>query len=269
MSTRPEEELSDEQLERYARHVILDEVGEEGQLRLLASRVLVVGAGGLGSPALLYLAAAGVGTIGIVDHDTVDITNLQRQIIHSTDDVGRAKVASAAERIETLNPEIEIIEHRARLTAANAADIVSGYDLIVDGSDNFTSRYLVNDVCYFLKKPLVSAAIVRFEGQLSTYRAYERGPCYRCLFREPPDPNAVARCDTVGIFGAIAGVMGSLQATEVLKELLDFETKGIGTGMTGKLLLFDAMDQTFRKINTARDPDCPLCGENPTITEIA
>ncbi len=256
-----DDDLTDEQLERYARHVILDEVGEEGQLKLLRSRVLVVGAGGLGSPALLYLAAAGVGTLGIVDHDTVDITNLQRQIIHTDEDVGEAKVRSAAERIEALNPEIEVIEHRARFTAANAMELVAGYDLVVDGSDNFAARYLTNDACFLAKKPLVSAALVRFEGQLSTYKAYETGPCYRCIFPTPPDPNLVPRCDTVGIFGAVAGVMGTLQAVEVLKELL-----GLGTSMAGRLLLFDALDQTFRTIRTNRDPDCPLCGEAPSIT---
>lgn len=260
-------DLSDAQLERYARHVILDEVGEEGQLKLLASRVLVVGAGGLGSPALLYLAAAGVGTLGIVDHDVVDVTNLQRQIIHADDTVGEAKVRSAAERIESLNPEIAVIEHRARFTAANAMDFVADYDLVIDGSDNFAARYLTNDACYLARKPLVSAALVRFEGQLSTYKAYaanaegENFPCYRCLFPTPPDPNLVPRCDTVGIFGAVAGVMGTLQAVEALKELL-----GLGTGMAGRLLLFDALDQTFRTIRTRRDPECPLCGDHPRIT---
>lgn len=265
MATR---ELDDDQLERYARHVILDEVGEEGQLKLLDAKVLVVGAGGLGSPALMYLAAAGVGTLGIVDHDVVDMTNLQRQIIHTTDDVGEAKVASAAERIEDLNPEIEVVQHRARFAADNAMALVEQYDLVVDGSDNFAARYLTNDACYLAQKPLVSAALVRFEGQLSTYKAYQplgegkpHGPCYRCLFPTPPDPNLVPRCDTVGIFGAVAGVMGTLQAVEVLKEIL-----GLGTGMAGRLLLFDALDQTFRTIKTNRDPDCPLCGDAPTIT---
>lgn len=263
-----DDELTDDQLERYARHVILDEVGEEGQLTLLRSRVLVVGAGGLGSPVLLYLAAAGVGTLGIVDHDTVDVTNLQRQIIHTDEDVGEAKVKSAAERIEALNPEVEVIQHRARFTAANARELAADYDLVVDGSDNFAARYLTNDACYLARRPLVSAALVRFEGQLATYKAYETNadgeayPCYRCLFPTPPDPNLVPRCDTVGIFGAVAGVMGTLQAVEALKELL-----GLGTGMAGRLLLFDALDQTFRTIRTRHDPDCPLCGDQPTITE--
>lgn len=250
------DELDDERLERYARHVILDEVGEEGQIALLNARVLMIGAGGLGAPALMYLAAAGVGTLGIVDHDVVDLSNLQRQIIHSTDEIGQPKVRSAAERIEQLNPDVNVIEHRARLGPNNAEELFSGYDLIVDGSDNFTARYLSNDTAYKLRKPLVSAALVRFEGQLTTFKAYEDGPCYRCLFPEPPDPDMVPRCDTVGIFGAVAGVMGSLQAVEVLKEIL-----GLGTGMAGQLLLFDALDQTFRKIKTAKDPSCPTCGQ--------
>ncbi|NMM44981.1 molybdopterin-synthase adenylyltransferase MoeB [Rhodospirillaceae bacterium KN72] len=250
-----QDELDDAQLERYARHVILDEVGEEGQLKLLSARVLVVGAGGLGAPILMYLAAAGVGTLGIVDHDTVDLSNLQRQVIHSTDDIGVPKVRSAAERIELINPDIEVIEHRTRLGPDNAESLFADYDLIVDGSDNFSARYLSNETCVKLKKPLVSAAVVRFEGQLSTFKPHVDGPCYRCLFPEPPDADIVPRCDTVGIFGAITGVMGSLQATEVLKEIL-----GLGTSMAGHLLLFDALDQTFRKIKTAKDPDCPICG---------
>ena len=258
------EDLTDAELERYARHVILEEVGEEGQIKLLESKVLVVGAGGLGSPILLYLAAAGVGTIGIIDHDVVDMTNLQRQIIHTTEEIGDAKVASAAERIEALNPEIEIIEHRMRLTAGNAIDIISNYDIVVDGSDNFTARYVTNDACFFAGKTLVSAALVRFEGQLSTYKSHEGGPCYRCLFPSPPDADLVPRCDTVGILGSVAGVVGCMQATEVLKEICD-----LGTGLQGQLVLFDAWDMNMRKIKTKRDPGCPLCGDEPTITELA
>lgn len=249
-------ELDDDQLERYARHVILEEVGEEGQLKLLEAKVLVIGAGGLGAPVLMYLAAAGIGTIGIVDFDTVDLSNLQRQIIHSTDEIGQPKTRSAADRIETLNPEVEVVEHRVRLSHSNAEDLFARYDVIVDGSDNFAARYLANETCVKLRKPLVSAALVRFEGQLSTYKPHLEGPCYRCIFPEPPDPNLVPRCDTVGIFGAVAGVMGSLQATEVLKEVL-----GLGTSLAGQLLLFDALDQTFRKIRTVRDPACPVCGQ--------
>ena len=257
------DELSDAQLARYARHVILDEVGEEGQLKLLASKVLVVGAGGLGSPVLLYLAAAGVGTIGIIDFDVVDESNLQRQIIHATENVGVPKVVSAAERIEELNPEINVVEHRARLSALNAEEIIQQYEIVVDGSDNFAARYLVNDACYLLKKTLVSAALVRFEGQLSTYKAHLEGPCYRCLFAKAPNPGLVPRCDTVGIFGSIAGILGTMQATEVLKELLD-----LGTGLSGQLVLYDALDVTMRKIKTSKNPDCALCGESPTITSI-
>lgn len=249
------DELDDEQLERYARHVILDEVGEEGQLKLLDAKVLVVGAGGLGAPVLMYLAAAGVGTLGVVDHDVVDLSNLQRQIIHSTEEIGQPKVRSAAERIALINPDVEVREHRVRLGPNNAEELFAQYDLIVDGSDNFAARYLASDTAFKLEKPLVSAALVRFEGQLTTFKPYEGGPCYRCLFPEPPDAELVPRCDTVGIFGAVAGVMGSLQATEVLKEIL-----GLGTSMAGRLLLFDALDQTFRTIKVAKDPDCPTCG---------
>lgn len=257
-------DLSDAELERYARHVILDEVGEAGQIKLLETKVLVLGAGGLGSPVLLYLAAAGVGTLGIVDHDVVDTTNLQRQIIHSTDEVGDAKVASAAEKIEALNPDVAVKTYRERLTRANAMEIIEGYDLVVDGSDNFAARYLVNDACFFLKKPLVSAALVRFEGQVATYKPYDGGPCYRCLFPEAPDPNLVPRCDTVGILGSIAGVVGCIQATEVLKEIL-----GLGTGLTGQLFLYDALDLTTRKIRTKRNAECALCGDSPSITDIS
>lgn len=249
-------ELSDEQLERYARHVILQEVGEEGQLALLNARVLVVGAGGLGSPVLLYLAAAGVGTLGIVDHDVVDLSNLQRQVIHSTDEVGDPKVRSAADRIADLNPDIKVIQHRTRLGPSNADELVSDYDIVVDGSDNFEARYLLNDACYRAKRPLVSAALQRFEGQLAVYKAYADGPCYRCLFPAPPDPDLVPRCDTVGILGAVAGVMGCLQATEVLKLIL-----GLGNPLVGRLMLYDALDQTMRTIKTSKDPDCPTCGK--------
>ena len=249
------DELDDEQLKRYARHLILDEVGQEGQIRLLSSKVLVVGAGGLGAAALMYLAAAGIGTLGVVDHDVVELPNLQRQIIHSTEEIGQPKVRSAAERIALLNPDVEVREHRVRLGPNNAAALFAPYDLIVDGSDNFAARYLSNDTAYALRKPLVSAALVRFEGQLTTFKPDAGGPCYRCLFPEPPDATLVPRCDTAGIFGAVAGVMGSLQATEVLKEIL-----GLGTGMAGRLMLFDALDQTFRTIRIAKDPACPVCG---------
>ena len=256
-------DITDEQLARYARHIILDEVGEEGQLRLLQSKVLVVGAGGLGSPLLMYLAAAGVGTLGIVDHDVVDITNLQRQVVHKTDDVGQSKVASAADAVFDINPEVNVITHRTRLTPDNIADIVCDYDLVADGSDNFPTRYLVNDACYFAGSPLVSAAVLRFEGQVSTFFAYKGGanPCYRCLFPMPPPPDLVPRCEQVGIFGSLAGVMGSIQSTEALKHLL-----GLGDSLSGKLLIYDALNTTFRKVSVKPDANCALCGEKPTIT---
>lgn len=250
-------ELSEAQFERYARHLVLEEVGEEGQQKLLQARVLVVGAGGLGSPLLLYLAAAGVGTLGVVDDDAVDLSNLQRQIVHPTENIGMAKVESARRTLHHLNPEVKVATHQARLAEANVSEIVGAYDLVADGSDNFATRYLLNDVCYRLKKPLVGAALSPFDGQLSTFKAYlgPPHPCYRCLFREPPPPDSVPRCETAGILGAIAGVMGTLQATEVLKEIL-----GIGESLSGTLLVYDALRAGFHKIKLPRDPDCPTCG---------
>jgi len=254
-------EITDAQLHRYARHIVLDEVGEEGQLALLQSRVLVIGAGGLGSPLLMYLAAAGVGTLGVIDFDTVDLTNLQRQIVHGTETIGEPKVSSAAERLADINPEVRVETHRARLTPDNALDLIGRYDLVADGSDNFTTRYLVNDACFFARKPLVTAALLRFEGQLATFRAgVGDNPCYRCLFPSPPDPALVPRCEQAGIFGSIAGVMGTLQATEVLKELL-----GLGQSLNGKLMLYDGLGASFRTLTVQRDPDCALCGDKPTI----
>jgi molybdopterin-synthase adenylyltransferase len=250
-------ELSEAQFHRYARHLILDEVGEEGQERLLASRVLVVGAGGLGSPLLLYLAAAGIGTLGIVDDDRVDLSNLQRQIVHPSDRVGALKVASAGATVAAINPDVRVESHALRLEAANVRDLVGAYDLVADGSDNFATRYLLNDTCYEMRRPLVGAALSPFDGQLSTFKAYlgPPHPCYRCLFREAPPPGLVPRCETAGILGAVAGVMGTLQATEVLKELL-----GIGESLSGTLLMYDALRAGFHKIRIPRDPDCPTCG---------
>ena len=250
-------ELSEAQFHRYARHLILDEVGEEGQERLLAARVLVVGAGGLGSPMLLYLAAAGVGTIGIIDHDRVDLTNLQRQIVHATRNVGALKVESARETMAAVNDGIRIETHPERLGPDNAADIIAGYDLVADGSDNFATRYLLTEICFRLRKPLVAAALSPFEGQLSTFRPHlgEGHPCYRCLFREPPPPDMVPRCEEAGILGAVAGVMGTLQAVEVLKELL-----GLGDSLDGTLLIYDALRAGFHRIRIAKDPACPTCG---------
>ena len=249
--------LTDAQFERYARHLILDEVGEEGQAKLMGSRVLVVGAGGLGSPLLLYLAAAGIGTLGIVDDDTVDLSNLQRQIVHPTARIGAAKVDSARETLAAINPEVKVETHRLRLAPENAAPLVRSYDLVADGSDNFATRYLLNDVCHAERRTLVAAALSPFDGQLSTFKAYlgPPHPCYRCLFREPPPPDMVPRCETAGILGAIAGVIGTLQATEVLKELL-----GLGESLSGQLLSYDALRTGFHKVKLPRDPECPTCG---------
>jgi adenylyltransferase/sulfurtransferase len=252
-------DLTEAQFHRYARHLILDEVGEEGQERLLASRVLVVGAGGLGSPLLLYLAAAGVGTLGVIDHDRVDLTNLQRQIVHATERIGMAKVESAKAAIAAVNPEIRVAALCEQLTAENAERVVAGYDLVADGSDNFATRYLLTDTCFRLKKPLVAAALAPFDGQLSTFKPYLGAghPCYRCLFREPPPPDLVPRCETAGILGAVAGVLGTLQAVEVLKELL-----GLGESLSGTLLMYDALRAGFHRVKIPKDPACPTCGEN-------
>jgi molybdopterin-synthase adenylyltransferase len=258
--------LSDAQLERYARHVILEEVGEAGQERLLASSVLVLGAGGLGSPLLLYLAAAGVGRIGIVDDDSVELSNLQRQVIHGTRSLGRPKVASAKETIAAINPEILVETHPVRLTADNAAAFVAGYDLVADGSDNFATRYLLNDACFLARKPLVSAALLRFDAQLSVFKAHlgPPHPCYRCLFPEAPPPDLVPRCEQAGIFGALAGGAGALQATEVLKELL-----GLGDSLSGRLLIYDGLAAEFRTLKVPRDPGCRLCGPQATIHDLS
>lgn len=259
-------DFSDSQIARYARHIILHEVGGTGQARLLQSKVLVVGAGGLGSPLLLYLAAAGVGTLGVIDDDAVDLSNLQRQIIHDTAGVGVAKVASAAERIRAINPDVQVQAHPERLTAANARDRIAGYDLVADGSDNFATRFLLNDACFLAGKPLVSGAILRFDGQISTFKAHLGGdnPCYRCLFPEPPPRGTVPSCSEGGVLGALAGTVGSLQAVEVLKELL-----GIGESLSGSLLMYDALATSFHKIKVRPDPDCPLCGRAPTITDLS
>jgi molybdopterin-synthase adenylyltransferase len=257
MLANPIPELTDAQFERYARHLILDEVGEAGQAKLLAARVLIVGAGGLGSPLLLYLAAAGVGRLGIVDDDIVDLSNLQRQIVHPTSRVGARKVDSARQTVAAVNPDIIVDAHAVRLGVGNVEALVGAYDLVADGSDNFATRYLLNDACFRLGRPLVAAALSPFDGQLSTYKAHLGAPhpCYRCLFREPPPPDSVPRCETAGILGAVAGVIGTLQATEVLKEIL-----GIGDSLSGKLLMYDALGAGFHKITVPRDPDCPTCG---------
>jgi adenylyltransferase/sulfurtransferase len=263
-------EFTESQINRYARHILLPEVGGEGQAKLLGSRVLVIGAGGLGSPVLLYLAAAGIGTIGVVDDDVVDLSNLQRQIVHSTSSVGKPKVESARETLASVNPEIELIGHNTRITSDNAMDLISGYDIVADGSDNFATRFLVNDACYFSEKPLVSGAILRFDGQIATFKPFEngsdgaRGPCYRCIFREPPPEGQIPTCAEAGVLGALCGMIGSLQATEVIKEVL-----GIGESLSGSLLICDGLGTTFRKIKVKRDPGCPLCGDNPTIKDLS
>jgi len=258
-------DFTDAQFERYARHLILDEVGEEGQARLLASRVLVVGAGGLGAPLLLYLAAAGVGTLGIIDDDVVELSNLHRQVIHTTDRLGWPKVKSAAAMLAQINPDIRVIQIDARLAADNARSIITDYDLVADGSDNFTTRFLLNDACFLLRKTLVSAALLRFDAQISTYKAYlgDPHPCYRCLFPERPPEDLIPRCEQAGILGALAGAVGSLQAIEVLKELL-----GIGDSLSGHLLIYDGLAATFRKIRVRRDSACLLCGPQATITDV-
>lgn len=259
-------DFTDSQLERYARHIILPEVGGVGQEKLLGARVLVVGAGGLGAPLLLYLAAAGVGTLGVIDDDTVDLSNLQRQVIHTTGRIGMAKVESAREAVSAINPDVRLIAHRARLDASNVLDLIASYDVIADGSDNFATRFLLNDACHLAGKTLVSAAILRFEGQISTFKSHLRGdnPCYRCLYRAPPPPGMVPTCAEGGVLGALAGAVGSIQATEVLKEVL-----GIGDSLAGQLIIYDALSATFRKIRVPPDPACPLCGDQPSIRDLS
>ena len=255
-------DFTEDQIRRYARHIILPEMGGTGQARLLASKVLVVGAGGLGSPLVLYLAAAGVGTIGVVDDDLVDLSNLQRQIMHTTQSIGLPKVDSAARAGAAINPDVRVMPIQARLDRDNILGLVGQYDVIADGSDNFPTRFLVNDACRLAGKPLVSAAILRFDGQLSTYRP--GGPCYRCIYREEPPEGSVPTCSSAGVLGAMAGTMGALQATEVVKEVL-----GIGETMAGRLLIYDALSVTFRTVRVPRDPGCPLCGDRPTITDLS
>ncbi len=249
--------LNDEELERYARHLVLRQVGGPGQARIHSGRVLVIGAGGLGSPLALYLAAAGIGTIGLVDDDAVSLSNLQRQILFSTADIGRAKVAAGAAALNALNPGVRIETHALRLTQDNAAALFAGYGIIADGSDNFETRFLVNDTAFAAKKTLVSAAVTEFEGQLATFKAHDGvSPCYRCLFRDPPPPGTAPSCSEAGVLGAAAGVMGSLQALEVLKEIA-----GFGVGLAGRLLVYDALTARFRTIALPRDPACPLHGK--------
>jgi molybdopterin/thiamine biosynthesis adenylyltransferase len=257
-------DFTDEQVHRYARHIILDAVGGSGQRRLLDARVLVVGAGGLGSPVALYLAAAGVGTIGLADFDDVDITNLQRQILHDTSDVGRPKTESGAEKLRAINPDVDVVPIPERLDASNALRVLDGYDVVVDGSDNFPTRYLLNDACYLLRTPLAHGAIFQFEGQATTFDARrDDSPCYRCLFATPPPPGSVPNCAQAGVFGVLAGTVGTIQATEAIKLVC-----GIGEPLVGRLLLYDALDLRFTSVRVGRDENCPLCGSSPEITAL-
>jgi len=257
--------LTDQELERYARHIVLREVGGPGQAKLRAAKVLVIGAGGLGSPVILYLAAAGVGTIGIVDFDVVSLSNLQRQIAHTTADLGRLKTESAEETAQAINPGVCIEQHAARLTKENAFPLISQYHVVADGSDNFATRFLVNDACYFAGKTLVSAAVTEFDGQLATYKPRAGNfPCYRCLFPEPPPSGTAPSCSETGILGAAAGVMGTLQALEVMKEII-----GFGESLAGHLLIYEALTTRFRNVRVPRDPACALCGDNSTIRDLS
>jgi molybdopterin-synthase adenylyltransferase len=262
--------LSTDELERYARHIVLREVGGPGQAALGRARVLVIGAGGIGAPVLLYLAAAGVGTLGVVDDDVVALSNLQRQVIHTTPDIGTPKVDSAAAVVRRLNPNVAIKPHNVRLTAQNARALIDGYDIVVDGSDNFATRYLVSDACFFAKKPLITAALGTFDATLTTIRAYERGadgkpnPTYRCLFPEPPPPGTVPACAEAGVLGALAGVVGSMMALETIREIV-----GFGEGLVGRLIMIDARGMRFEALRYAWDPANPLTGEHPTIRDLS
>ena len=254
--------FTNEQLERYSRHIILQEVGVKGQKKLLNASVLIIGAGGLGAPAALYLAAAGVGTIGIVDADEVDLSNLQRQVIHTTNDVGKAKVKSAAETMEAINPDVTVKTYRTFVDSSNIMDLIKDYDFIIDGTDNFPAKFLINDACVMAEKPFSHAGIIRFKGQLMTYVPGE-GPCYRCVFKNPPPKDAVPTCKQAGVIGAMGGVIGSLQAMEAVKYII-----GKGDLLTGKLLTYDALKMEFHTIKLPKDDHCAVCGDEPTITEL-
>src|SRR6516162_5369068 len=256
-------ELDNDQIRRYSRHLILPEVGLAGQKKICSTSVLCIGAGGLGSPIALYLAAAGIGKMGIVDFDTVDYSNLQRQILHTDADVGRPKAQSAKETTHGINPNCEVVVHNTRLTAQNALNLIRPYDIVVDGTDNFPTRYLTNDACVLLKKPNVYGSIFRFEGQASVFAPHLSGPCYRCLYPEPPPPGMVPSCAEGGVLGVLPGIIGCIQATEILKLAI-----GKGSSLVGRLLLFNALDMKFRELKLRRDPECPVCGEHPTIKEL-
>lgn len=254
--------LSKEELERYSRNIVLEEVGESGQERLRNAKVLVVGAGGLGSPSSYYLAASGIGTIGIVDSDIVDVSNLQRQILHRTSDIGRPKTDSAEEQLRALNPGVVVEKHQLRLNKDNVSGIIQGYDVMIDAVDNFAARFLLNDACFFEKKPLVEAGVLQFLGQIMTI-VPGTGPCYRCLFPEPPPPGAVPSCQEAGILGAVPGILGVLQAAETIKLILR-----IGKPLVGRLIIYEALSGSFREVNFRHNPNCTLCGDEPSITEL-
>src|SRR5450830_277468 len=258
----PAGELTREEFQRYSRHLIMPEVGLDGQKKLKAARVLCVGAGGLGSPLALYLAAAGVGTLGLVDFDVVDVSNLQRQILYGTKDVGRPKLESAAERLKDVNPNVKVVPHEVRLSSDNALDLFRDYDVIADGTDNFPTRYLVNDACVLLGKPNAYGSIFRFEGQASVF-ATKDGPCYRCLYPEPPPPGLVPSCAEGGVLGVLPGVIGVIQATETIKLIL-----GVGEPLIGRFMIYDALKMRFRELKLQKDPDCPVCGTHPTVTHL-
>src|SRR3990172_11729369 len=255
--------MNDDQIKRYSRHILLPEVGGKGQKKIANAKIFIVGAGGLGSPAALYLAAAGVGTIGLVDGDVVDLSNLQRQILHSTATVGLPKVESGRKTLSAINPEITIKTYHQNVDSDNILSLVSQYDIVLDGSDNFTTRFLVNDACFFAKKTLISASMFRFEGQLTTIKPHEGYPCYRCLYPEPPPAGLVPNCQEAGVLGVLAGTMGILQASEAIKEIL-----GIGETLADRLLIYDALEMKFRKVRRPKDPACRLCGPAPTITTL-
>ncbi len=256
-------QLSNDEIRRYSRHLILPEVGMAGQKKICSTSVLCIGAGGLGSPIAMYLAAAGMGKLGILDFDAVDFSNLQRQILHGTQDVGRPKTESAKETINRINPNTEVVIHNTRITSENALDLIGQYDIVVDGTDNFPTRYLTNDACVLLKKPNAYGSIFRFEGQASVFAPHLGGPCYRCLYPEPPPPGMVPSCAEGGVLGVLPGIIGCIQATEILKLAL-----GKGSSLIGRLLLFNALEMKFRELKLRRDPQCPLCGEHPTITKL-
>ena len=253
--------LTPEQVKRYSRHIIMGDVGSSGQRKLMQSKALIVGAGGLGSPSAIYLALAGVGTVGIVDFDVVEISNLQRQILHHSGDIGRPKIQSAIDNIYAYNPDVKVVPHEVRLESDNAMEIISQYDLVINGADNFATRYLVNDACYLLNKPLVDGSILIFDGQATVFLPGQG--CYRCLFPSPPPPGMVPNCAEAGVLGALTGLVGSIQATEALKYFL-----GIGESLSSRLLLIDALSMSFREVRLKRNPACPLCGDNPTVTEL-